>query len=127
MREITPAFAKWLMVNSNTKILITDKEGQGGACHNYYLCRSIEPEYTVAGEFGFVQFQNGPIKEFGINGCLMEDLLVILIDRLQSFQAGPFNCHENALALTKIQEALYWLNCRTAERINRGVEGTNVK
>jgi hypothetical protein len=65
------------------------------------------------------------VKEFGVNGCHQEDLLAIVIDRLRSFQAGPFACRENALALTKIEEAMHWLNHRTSERKNRGVEGTN--
>jgi len=46
---------------------------------------------------------------------------------LRSFQAGPYACRENALALTKIEEAMHWLNHRTAERQARGVEGTSEK
>jgi hypothetical protein len=55
-----------------------------------------------------------------------EDLLAIVIHRLQGFQTGPFKCRENALALTKLEEALHWLNHRTARRVSRGVEGMNV-
>jgi len=57
----------------------------------------------------------------------MEDLLNIVVDRLESFQSGDFACRENALALTKVQEALHWLNHRTADRIDRDVEGKSVK
>ncbi len=53
-------------------------------------------------------------------------LRVIVIDRLRWFQAGPFACRENALALTKIEEALHWLRYRTAERKARKFEGTNL-
>lgn len=49
----------------------------------------------------------------------------IVIDRLRSFQSGPFSCRENALALTKCEEAMQWLHSRTLERMRRGVEGTN--
>lgn len=38
-----------------------------------------------------------------------EILLAIVIDRLRSFQSGPFSSRENALALTKCEEALHWL------------------
>ena len=38
---------------------------------------------------------------------------------------GDFACRENALALTKVEEALHWLNHRTADRQRRGVEGKN--
>ena len=109
-----------------SEILVADEPGQGGACHEYYICRADGRDDTPAGEFGHVQFQNGPIKESGVNGCHQEDLLAIVIDRLQSFQSGDFKCRENALAITKIEEAMHWLNHRTAGRVKRGVEGTNV-
>lgn len=76
-------------------------------------------------ECAVVKFQSGPIKEHGVNGCHHEDLLAIVLDRLQQFQAGDFACRENALAITKLEEALHWLNHRTQERKNRGVEKTN--
>ncbi len=120
---------KKLNVGSNnfTQVVVWDGPGQGGACHEYYISRADAKLTTPVGEFGHVLFQNGPVKEFGINGCHQEDLLAIVIDRLQSFQSGEFACRENALALTKIQEALHWLNHRTTERVKRGVEGTNTK
>jgi hypothetical protein len=38
-----------------------------------------------------------------------------------------FSCRENAIALTKIQEAMMWLQKRTRDRVARGVEGRNVR
>lgn len=67
----------------------------------------------------------GPVKEFGVNGCHQEDLLEIVIDRLKSFQSGKFSCRENAIALTKLEEAMRWLNHRTKDRQQQGVEGAN--
>jgi hypothetical protein len=104
------------------KITVIDEPGQGGACH----------EYQISGQGGepprcFVHFQNGPIKEFGVNGITGEALLAIQIDRLRSFQAGPFACRENAIALTHLEEGLMWLQRRTIARIKRGVEGTHQK
>ncbi|RPH88532.1 MAG: hypothetical protein EHM32_01115 [Spirochaetales bacterium] len=75
--------------------------------------------------FVTADFQNGPLKESGVNGCHNEDLIAIVIDRLNGFQSGDYNCRENALALTKLEEALHWLNHRTAARQVRGVEGTH--
>lgn len=71
-------------------------------------------------------FQNGPIKEVGINGITNEALLAVVADRLRNFQRGPFACKENALAFQRIQEALGALHSRTARREKAGVEGTNV-
>lgn len=74
-----------------------------------------------------IDFQSGPIKENGVNGCQNEDLIGIIIDRLQGFQTGEFPCRENSIAITKLQEALMWLEKRTADRKARGVEGLNIK
>ncbi len=109
-----------IIKKEHTEICVIDEPGQGNACHEYEIqdqkCGTI---------YSSVRFQNGPIKEFGINGCTQEDLLEIVVDRLESFQSGDFRCRENAIALTKIQEAIHWLNHRTPDRKKRKVEGTN--
>ena len=76
-----------------------------------------------------IKFQLGPVKEFGKNGCQVPDIIRVLIDRLNGFnrEGAPFRCRENSLAITRLEEAIHWLNHRTAERQTRGVEGTNQK
>lgn len=56
------------------------------------------------------------------NGTTLEEMLRVSIERLQDLN-GRFACRENSLAITKMQEALMWLNARTADRVSRGVEG----
>lgn len=107
----------------HTVVHVVDEPGQGGAYHEYQVC-NIDKEATNI-PFATIHFQNGPIKEFGVNGCHQEDLIAICIHRLQSFQSGDFKCKENALAITKLEEALHWLKHRTDDRVERGVEGTN--
>lgn len=60
------------------------------------------------------------------DGTTNEDVLAVLIDRLTFLQA-KHPCRENAIVITKLEEALMWLNKRTAGRMARGVEGTNAK
>jgi hypothetical protein len=111
-----------------TEVFALDEAGQGGANHVYQV-REVVPEDATASEdeiYAKVKFQDGAIKEFGINGCHNEDLIAIVIDRLYGFQSGKFACRENAIAITKLEEALMWLNKRTTDRIRRGVEGTSV-
>ncbi len=110
-----------------TDIFVVDEPGPGGACHEYAITPLNAPKDQPVGEYGYIRFQKGPVAENKLNGCFMEDLLCIVVDRLESFQSGEFACRENALALTKVQEALHWLNHRTADRIDRDVEGKNVK
>ena len=118
MREITRGSQNF------TKVVQGDGPGQVGTTNQYYISPVNKAEDVLDGEFGYIKFQSGPVKEAGINGCHQEDLLIIVLDRLESFQSGDFKCRENALAITKIEEALHWLNHRTAARVSRGVEGT---
>jgi len=104
-----------------TQVFACDEKGAGNANHEYSISSTKEPSDIL----GAVKFQNGPIKENGVNGVMNEDLIVIVIDRLQGFQEGDYKCRENAIALTKLEEALLWLNKRTADRARRGVEGTS--
>lgn len=123
------------------KIEVLDAPGQGGANHLYNVsgfdmtknpsyepCNGAEPSnYDGPEDHAWVIFQNGPIKEFGVNGITQEVLLAIVIDRLRSFQAGPFASDYNKQALFHCEVALTLLQKRTIERIRRGVEGTNQK
>lgn len=74
-----------------------------------------------------ILFQNGPVKEHGVNGCQIEDIIEkVLLPRLNDLNERS-KCRENALALTKLEEALLWLNRRTQNRVAKGVEGTEAK
>ena len=107
-----------------TEVEVMDEPGDGGACHEYTIS-SIGNGVALQIIFGQIKFQKGPVQEAGPNGCFQEDLIAICIDRLRSFQAGEFACHENAQALASLEHALTWLNERTKDRQNRGAEGTN--
>lgn len=114
--------------NEGIKLTVLDEPGCGGANHHYRMefdDKKWGPDAQSMRQTQEIYFQNGPIKEVGTNGLTHEVLLAIVADRLQSFQKGPFACRENALALTKIEEALHWLHHRTAGRVARGVEGTH--
>lgn len=78
---------------------------------------------VVAGPFFSITWQDGPAKKAGRNGTQPEDVLEVVLAKLHRCQrSGP--CRETALAITKVEEAILWLNRRTALRISQGVEGT---
>jgi len=83
-----------------------------------YTLRSFKPE----GPEQTIQFYK--LNEDGSfqHGTTLEELIAVGIERLQ-FLNGRFSSRENALAITKMQEALMWLNERTRDRKARGVEG----
>lgn len=105
---------------AEVKIVVVDEKGSGGAHHEYEISG---PDFMYP-----ISFQNGPVTgPDAINGVTHEALLAIVLHRLQSLQAGPFPCRENAVAATKVEEALMWLHERTRARAARGVEGVETK
>ncbi len=120
--------------NEGLRIAATDEPGPGGAHHRYEISgfdlgavpSSAEPDATYDDNASGVTlyFQNGAINEVGVNGITHEALIAIVLDRLRAFQAGPYSCRENALAITGLEDAQDWLHCRTLARMSRGVEGT---
>lgn len=109
---------------SRLTISALDNPGQGGACHVYAVdtCPDAEDAHGIGS--CVIRFQNGPIKESGVNGITQEALAAIIIDRLRGFQSGRFHCEANQKALEFFEEGLQYLQTRTRERIARGVEGT---
>ena len=95
-----------------------DAPGAGGASHEYVT-------HIPGVKSQAIHFQNGPIAEVGHNGTTNEALIAIVLDRLRGFQSGAYSCRENALAITKLEEALHWMHHRTNQRVKRGVEGTS--
>lgn len=84
---------------------------------------------TTSGNGFFIEWQNGPLVVDGVrrepNGAFVEDLIAAILGRLEFYNSTKFRCRENSLAITKLEEALHWLDHRTADRERRGVEGTH--
>ena len=78
-----------------------------------------------------ISWQDGPVvdpeksERRQPNGAFVEDVLAGALQRLQYYQDSLSRCRQNAIAITKIQEALFWLRDRKEERKARGVEGTH--
>jgi hypothetical protein len=114
-----------LITNKYTEVLHEEPEDMKYNAPHHFI---VTPVVMTVGEECFKQhidFQEGPIKECGVNGVCNEDLIAMVICRLEHFQKSEFNCRENALAITKLEESLMWLRKRTNGRENRGIEGTH--
>ena len=76
-----------------------------------------------------IEWQNGPLgrgeERKEPNGAFVETIIDIARQRIQYYQNSKFVCRENAIAITKLEEALLWLNKRTTDRETRDVEGTH--
>lgn len=105
-----------------------DKFNESGAMDYEWFEKEIRPHHHVyvRHDKNSISFtiQNGPIKEHGVNGCQVG----AIIHAARAMIAGlneKYPCRENALAITKLDEALLWLSARKADRVKRGVEGTD--
>jgi hypothetical protein len=80
----------------------------------------------VHGQESSVKFtiQSGPIKEFGVNGTQIDDVIEWAKEKIEGFQKA-FPCRENAIVITHLDDALNWLHKRTHDRQKRSVEGTS--
>lgn len=94
---------------------------------SYEYIKSIGKQHEPISPLVQIHFQEGPIKEQGVNGVCNEDLIAMVITRLEHFQKSEYACRDNAIAITKLEEAMLWLRKRTMGREQRGVEGTHIK
>lgn len=116
VRELTTHRTPGNQINEDVRVAVVDAPGAGGASHCYQITPAEGPVCTI-------NFQNGTVEQTGVNGVTQEALLAVVLDRLQSFQKGPFGCIENATALLYVVNALDALHARTQNRVRRGVEG----
>lgn len=68
--------------------------------------------------------QNGAPQEVGVNGCRVETILEVVRSIIHGLNC-KVSCRENEDVITKIGEAIEWLERRSSDRKRRGVEGTS--
>lgn len=68
------------------------------------------------------ELQDGPIKEVGVNGVQIDAVIEWVKGVIEGFNQR-FPCRENAMIVTKLDEALLWSAKRKMDREKRGVEG----
>lgn len=110
------------------RVKFPDKFNDSGAMDNTWFEKDIRPNnfIYVRHDVNSISFtlQNGGVKEKGVNGCQVDTIIEaakIIIEGLNK----NFPCRENSIVITKLDEALMWLNKRAKDRVTRGVEGTS--
>jgi hypothetical protein len=86
---------------------------------------------TVDGIGLQIKWQEGPLgrgEDRAIpNGAFVETVIAAAKQRIEYYNSTKFRCRENSLAITKLEEALHWLNARTNRREVQGIEGTHAE
>jgi hypothetical protein len=84
----------------------------------------------VSGPGLSIKWQDGPLGRppKPATGAFVEDVIEAARQRLEFYQTGgnaKYNCRDNAIAITKLEEALLWLNRRRLDRELRNIQGLN--
>ena len=72
-----------------------------------------------------IKYQEGPIKENGVNGCQVDDVIAFAKATLKKLNKPPYECDENWNAIAMLSKAQEHLGKRTKDREDRDVEGTS--
>ena len=56
-----------------------------------------------------IHWQDGPVVDGVRKGAVVEDVLGAALQRIEAYQDTRLSCRENDMAITKIQEAIHWL------------------
>ena len=119
-----------LVVMDNLREKFPEKFNPDGSMNWSWFEKEIRPKNFVylrkdKNSLSFT-FQNGPIKECGINGCQVDTLIEAASLIIQLFDnAIPHK--ENRRAIAHLDMALEALDRRKADREDRKVEGTSQK
>ena len=85
---------------------------------------SPESPYTFENEFMKVQFQNGLPPLVGVNGVQIEDVISVVIAKLEIYQRGQLACGENREAIDALNQAKDAMARRRQRRMLQGVFNT---
>lgn len=103
-----------------------EKFNESGSMDYKWFESEIRPKHFVyiRHDVGSLSFtvQNGPIGEVGVNGCQVDTVIEAAKLMLEGLNK-QFPCRENSVAITKLDEALHWLEHRRRDRVRRQVEG----
>lgn len=92
--------------------------------YNTYVINSHDSNVGVDGIITEIDFQEGPVKEKGINGAQNIHLFEILRNRINGLNK-KFPCDENIKMLEALETLIELDKKRTLDRKSRNVEGFN--
>ncbi len=110
--------------NSEAKVVssfTTDQDGNPTGGRTEMIIGGGETEAAFVLQ---IHWQDGIVGDNGQSGAFVEDVLEAARQRIQFFNSGKFRCRENSIAITKIEEALQWLDWRTRQRLLQEVENS---
>lgn len=130
LRGVTKIGKFPVVVMDDLREKFPEKFNESGAMDYKWFEKDIRPNnfIYVRHDVNSLSFtlQNGPVKVHGVNGCQVSEVIAAAKKIIEGLNTD-FPCRENAMTITKLDEALMWQEKRTKDREERGVEGRNLK
>lgn len=115
-----------MVVMDDLREQFPDKFNESGSMDYKWFEKDVRPNnfVYVRHDVNSLSFtlQNGPIREKGVNGCQIDTIIEAAKVILEGLNK-EFPCRENSMVITKLDEALHWLEHRRKDREKRQVEG----
>ncbi len=102
-REKGGSHVKTVHLDDAVEVMSMDRPGPGGLCHQYEFYAAKEDGVGMA--IGSLHFQEGRVKEVGVNGVQTEAIMSIMIDRLRTLYASEKATGREKCALMHLLKA----------------------
>ncbi len=131
LKDVKEINGKKICVMDDLREKHPEKFNESGAMDYKWFETEIRPNFNIflRHDVDSISFNmlTKPASEGGdLNKCQWSDLVATGLEQLKYFN-NKFPCRENALTITKLEEALMWNDKRTQDRIKRNVEGKDEK
>ncbi len=130
LKNLTKVNGHNIVIMDDLREKFPEKFNESGSMDYKWFEKEIRPTnfIYVRNDVNSLSFtiQNGPIKEVALNGCQVTDVIAVAKHIIEQLNKS-FPCRENAMTITKLDEALMWQDKRTKDREARNVEGLSIK
>ena len=131
IKDLKEVNGKPICVMDELREQFPEKFNESGAMDYKWFESEIRPNFNIFArhDVDSLSFNmlTKPASEGGdMSRCQLVDLISVAKHMLEYLNA-KFPCRENAMTITKLDEALMWQEARTTNRVKRGVEGQNAK
>jgi len=129
LKGVVSIGGKEICVMDDLREKFPEKFNESGAMDYKWFESEVRPNYNIflRHDVDSLSFNmlTKPASEGGdLNRCQFTELIDTGLIMLR-YLNDKYPCKENAMTITKLEEALMWQDARKADRENRGVEGKN--
>lgn len=129
LRNVKTINGKKICVIDELREKYPEKFNESGSMNYEWFESEIRPYFNIyiRHDVDSITFNllTKPASEGGdLNKCQFTDLIHTSLE-ICKYLNNKFPCRENAITITKLEEALMWQEKRTQDRVQRNVEGKN--